>query len=170
MASRGQVDFGQETYKLEASKHAHDRWWQEDELVNQRTTWLLTTQGVLGTAYGFLLYRIAEVKYTVELQEKLEAGLYIDALTTLANIVALIGSGSAFVSFIGILAACIAQHSLSKLYRKNLGVTKLTTWTGHAVAAATPLLCILAWAYLWRNFPESFPEISPLWPRPVFSN
>jgi hypothetical protein len=65
MASRGRFDVERNTYKLEANKHTQERWWQEDELVNQRTTWLLTTQGVLGTAYGFLVYRIAEVKYTV---------------------------------------------------------------------------------------------------------
>lgn len=156
-----------ETYQLEVIRHARERWWQEDELVNQRTTWLLTTQGVLGTAYGFLLYRIAEVEYTVELQEKLEARQYIDALASLAGIVAIIGIGSAIMSFIGILAACLAQHSLSKLYGNKIGVNEVTTVLGQTVAGFTPVLCIFAWGYLWWHFPESFIASWPSWPRPA---
>jgi hypothetical protein len=167
MVSRGRDDVERDTFKLEANKHAHERWWQEDELVNQRTTWLLTTQGVLGTAYGFLLYRIAEVRYTLELQEKLEAGRFVDELERLAGIVAIIGIGSSGMSFMGILAACIAQHCLSRLHGNILGVNKWTTVAGQAVAVFTPLLCIGAWTWLWWHFPGSYPECLPIWPRPV---
>jgi hypothetical protein len=139
---------------LEIEKHAHDRWWHEDELVNQRTTWLLTTQGVLGTAYGFILYRIAEVTYSLEISLKFNASKYIEALATLANFVVIIGVGSSFFSALGILAACIAQHALRKKCGSYLGVTRRTTIMGQGVALATPFLCMGAWIGSWLYFQD----------------
>ncbi len=130
---------------LEIEKQAHERWWREDELVNQRMTWLLTTQGVLGTAFGFILYRIAEVNYAQEDPPKIDPSSYVDILTLLAKFLVAIGIVSSVMSGIGILAACLAQHSLRKQCGKFLGVTLWTTWMGHLVALFTPILFIFAW-------------------------
>ncbi|MBD8528425.1 MULTISPECIES: hypothetical protein [unclassified Massilia] len=138
------TDHEKQLLKLEIEKHAHERWWQEDELVNQRTTWLLTTQAVLGTAYGFLLYRIAEVRYSFADPPVANAAHYIDVLLMLTHFLAVIGIGSATMSMAGIFAACRAQYAL----RNNspfLGVTPGTTAVGQLVAVGTPVLFIMAW-------------------------
>jgi hypothetical protein len=133
--------------QFEIKKHAHERWWREDELVNQRMTWLLTTQGVLGTAFGFILYRIAEVNYSLESPPKLYTVHYVNILSLFSNFLVAIGIGSSFMSFMGILAACLAQYSLRKQCGDFLGVTVWTTWMGHLVAVFTPILCVIAWNY-----------------------
>lgn len=139
---------------LEIEKHAHERWWHEDELVNQRTTWLLTTQGVLGTAYAFVLYRIAEVRYSLEIPAKFDVCPYIHKLSVFSNFLAAIGIGSSTMSLLGIIAACLAQHALRKKCGNYLGVTRRTTWMGHSVAVWTPILCVVAWmvAWTWIHF------------------
>jgi hypothetical protein len=108
-------------------------------------TWLLTTQGVLGTAFGFMLYRIAEVNYALDDPPKFDPSNYVDILSLLAKFLVAIGIVSSVMSFIGILAACLAQHSLRKQCGKFLGVTLWTTWMGHLVALFTPILFIFAW-------------------------
>jgi predicted alpha/beta-hydrolase family hydrolase len=131
---------------LEIEKHARERWWHEDDLVNQRTTWLLTTQGILAAGYAFLRYRIAEL-----LEGRPLAQIdpfrrnYVGELETLANAIALVGLVSCAVTFLGIFAAVIAQRALAAQYPFVLGVTPGTTATGQLVGLATPVLCATAW-------------------------
>lgn len=146
----------QSHFDFEIQKHAHERWWHEDELVNQRTTWLLTTQGVLGTAYGFVRYRIAEVKYrSLELPQNSDSSLYVDTLSMFSKFLATIGVGSSLMSLLGIFAACLAQNALRQQCGSYLGVTERTTMIGQFVAISTPVLCICAWivacVYFWAS-------------------
>ena len=135
------------TRNFEIKKHAHERWWHEYELINQRTTWLLTTQGVVGTAYGFILYRIAEVKYGVGDVPAHGPGAFIDSLSMLSDFLSAIGMGSSIMSAIGIYAACAAQKALKRKCGDYLGVTPKTTRMGQTVAVSTPGLCIAAWIF-----------------------
>lgn len=137
---------------FEKEVHGRERWWREDELINQRTTWLLTTQAVLGTAYGFVRYRIAELTH-----QNLAKGLpdfdlkpYLETLRVFATCLVTIGIVSSLVTLMGIFAAQWAQKFLQKQYGRHLGVNPLTTRLGHLTALATPSLFIIAWA--WAAF------------------
>ena len=133
---------------FEIEKYARERWQHEDELINQRTTWLLTTQGVLGTAYGIILYKIAEVKFE-------SAGLcvtsFIDTLSTFSAFLTALGCGTALVSAVGISTACSAQSALREEhgdyleYGHRRGKAKRTARIGRVVALSTPILCLAAW-------------------------
>jgi hypothetical protein len=137
--------------------HGRERWWREDELVNQRITWLLTMQAVIGTAYGFVRYRIAEIMYW-NLQKgppDVDAVRYLDVLRLFAVCLVTIGIVGSVVSFAGICAAHHAQRTLQQQYSDTaLEVSSLTTGLGHLTALATPLLFICAWlaaAFLFRQ-------------------
>ena len=141
---------------FEKEIHGRERWWREDELVNQRTTWLLTTQAVLGTAYGFVRYRIAEIMHRNPAKElfDFDAGPYLDTLRLFASCLVAIGIVGSVVSFVGIYAAHQAQKALQRQYRKSLGVSVHTTRLGHLTALATPSLFIIAWglaAFIFRQ-------------------
>lgn len=138
---------------LELEKHARERWWHEDDLVNQRTTWLLTTQGILAAGYAFLRYRIAELLEGRPLaQVDWFKRAYLQELETLANAIAIVGLVSCAVTFLGIFAAVAAQRALGRQYAFVLGVTRWTTLTGQIVGLATPALCALAWMAAWAVF------------------
>ena len=139
---------------FDRERHARERWWREDELVNQRTTWLLTTQAVLGTAYGFVRYRIAEITHRnlAKTPYDYDPDRYLDTLRLFANCLVAIGIVGSIVSLIGIYAAHQAQRALQRHYGDYLGVSPTTTLMGHWTALATPLLFIVAWAMAFIVF------------------
>jgi hypothetical protein len=131
---------------FEKEKHGRTRWWHEDHLINQRTTWLLTSQGLLAGGFAFLRYRIAELAQGHPLTTlSLPLQTYIGTLETLANALFAIGFVSSLVSMAGIGAAIGAQRTLAKQYSQKLGVASWTTFVGQVVAISTPVLCALAW-------------------------
>lgn len=149
-------DLEERRLAFEKEVHGRERWWREDELVNQRTTWLLTTQAVLGTAYGFVRYRIAEITHRNldKLPSEFNAGPYLDTLRLFASCLVAIGIVGSLVTFAGIYAAHRAQRSLQQQYTVSLGVTTFTTCLGHVTALATPFLFIVAWgvaAFMFRQ-------------------
>ena len=40
-----------------------DYWWHENDLINQRITWLLTSHSLLCAGFAWLKYRIAEITF-----------------------------------------------------------------------------------------------------------
>ncbi len=131
---------------FEIEKHARERWWHEDNLVNQRTTWLLTTQGVLGTAFGFVKYRIAELSFrAIDKPVEFKLPDYVETLRVFADCLTAIGLVSALAAWAGIYAAHRAQRALQASHGPYLGVTEHTTRLGYAVGLSTPMLCIVAW-------------------------
>lgn len=148
MTTGPQLSHDERRLAFEEEVHGRERWWREDELINQRTTWLLTTQAVLGTAYGFVRYRIAELTHQNLAKSLADFKLepYLDTLRLFAHCLVAIGIIGSMVTLIGILAAHQAQRALQRQYRRPLGVTNLTTFLGHFTALATPALFIIAWA------------------------
>jgi hypothetical protein len=148
MSNGSQADLEERRLAFEKEMHGRERWWREDELVNQRTTWLLTTQAVLGTAYGFVRYRIAEIAHRnlAKVPFDFDADRYLDTLRLFASFVVGIGIVGSVVSLAGIYAAHHAQKTLQQQYSDTLGVSSLTTRMGHWAALATPLLFIFAWS------------------------
>jgi hypothetical protein len=104
-----------EQLDLEIQKHARQRWWHEDHLVNQRTTWLLTTQAVLGAAYGYVQNRIAEIHAGILYipQDKVEA--YLHALSQFSLGLLFLG----FLSGIFLPLVSTLRAWLSAVFRSN---------------------------------------------------
>ena len=142
-----------ERLNFDIEKHARERWWHEDHLVNQRTTWLLTTQGLLSGGFGFLRYRISEITdgnpFRTLVLNKQD---YVSTLDRLSTSLFSIGFVSFLVSLAGIHAAVLAQQKLAEQYPYVLGVSKQTTRTGQFVARSTPSLCALAWLVAFVMF------------------
>lgn len=150
-------------FVFDRERHARERWWREDELVNQRTTWLLTTQAVLGTAYGFVRYRIAEIAHRNpdKIPYDYDADRYLETLGLFAGCLVAIGMVGSIVSFFGIWAAHRAQKALQAHYTEfNLGVSPSTTRMGHWTARSTPLLFIIAWGFAFIIFRWAY-TVSP---------
>ena len=127
-------------------EHGRQRWWHEDGLVNQRITWLLTTQGVVAGAYGFLVYRICGVAFgAAESMPTGDVDGYLAMLSRYAGLLVIIGIVTSFVSFAGTAAACLAQYLIARKYQFGTGVSAFTTLLGWCTALATPVLCMVAW-------------------------
>ena len=134
-----------DTSELGHLREGRERWQHEDQLVNERTTFLLKFQGALGGAYGYLLYRVADVHTFGVAHACADIGSFLANLNRLSMCLLAIGLVSALAALAGILAANRAQDELNRQYKCNLGVSALTTQLGHAVAVATPIICIVAW-------------------------
>ena len=138
-ALRRQLEEG--LLKLEKEKHARERWWQEDNLVNQRLNWLLTSQSLIGAGYGFLITKISTEACSMTTQE---LHLFIQ-----------ISRGGPMLGFLlscfllaGLHAALQAQKELQLLNPNiRLGVSNRTTWLGHATARGVPFLFATVWAF-----------------------
>ena len=133
--------------KFDQNKHARDRWHHEDHLVNQRTTWLIQTQGVFGGAFGYLQYRAAEVNSgLVAMMDNALKNGYLEKLGQFARGIQLLGLVTSVALFIGIVAAGEAQKELQKQHPLiSLGVTPKTTDWGYYASLAIPGASILAW-------------------------
>ena len=98
-----------EFYRLCRAKIEH-----EDELVNQRLTWLITLQGLLFTAYGFSISAEAaslgskgiEIGASDAARHSYEA--FMTNLLTLRHGLSYLGIAVALAALTGILAACRA--------------------------------------------------------------
>lgn len=107
----------------------------EDDLINQRLTWLIASQSLLFAGYAVLL--------TAE-REKVEASKHL--LDALAKWLPLLGVGLAALAFIGVLAAVVASTILKVRYKRpTFGVHWSTTWAGWVVALLFPVLFAAAW-------------------------
>jgi hypothetical protein len=143
-----------EKLDLEREKHACKRWWQEDQLIHQRLSWLLTSHGVIGAGYAWLKHRIAEVgvelatiKCDPVLLEAQEA--YRDQLIGLSEALVLIGLTISVLILLGVGSALWAQYILQGKYNMyELSVSKHTTRGGYVSALAMPIVCICAWVWI----------------------
>lgn len=137
---------------------ARDRWRHEDELINQRLTWLLSAHALLGAGYAWLRYRVAEVRLDLAAQDKPPQSLrdevprYLAQLDELMGFLALVGLGVTLLVGLGIVAACMAQNRLKRDHPGlALGVSRLTTNLGRCTALAVPAACLLGWVHV-RGF------------------
>lgn len=144
--------------KFEKDKHVREQWWKEEQLMNERITWLLSAHALLGSGYAWLKYRIAEILYatlTSNVPERLNVFFFYDTpnnltyarrLEELSFAVLCVGLAVSAFALLGIIAAICAQASLAKQNPLvKLGVNKYTTMAGRATALSLPFLCITAW-------------------------
>lgn len=107
--TQSDCDRSLEIYRLCRAKIEH-----EDELVNQRLTWLITLQGLLFTAYGFSISAEAsslgskgiEIGASEAARRAYEA--FMANLESLRHGLSYLGIAVSFAALTGILAACRA--------------------------------------------------------------
>lgn len=140
-------DIETQKFNFERLKHARDRWWYEEKLINQRLTWFFNAQGLLGLGYAWLRYRIAEIQASPN--EIINLETYIGQLEKLALFLLVLGLLVSIVTAIGVHAAVTAQ-SLLKSDPENIGfkldVSASTTLNGMLLAYSMPIISIFAWS------------------------
>ena len=116
-------------------------WDDENNLINQRLTWLGVFEGLLFTTYGFIFSADPE-KVDEALRKQLEM------------MIPLFGLATSLLILLGVLAAMIAQCILSKCgevkwgKKKSLGVNCVTTVMGWVCAGGLPLSFAIAWVFI----------------------
>ena len=109
--------------------HARERWWHEDHLINQRLTWLLTSETLLFAALAWL----------IPLRSSDDKWIWI-----------IIGSGIAvaFVVYFGIRGAKQAQDDLL-IYCPPIrsGINAKSRMWGTFAAQGFPFIFIAAWIF-----------------------
>lgn len=139
-----------EKLAFDKEKEARERWLHEDALVDQRITWLIQTQGVIGTAYAFLRYRVADILATPVGAQKLERQVHLETLHQFERILQLVGFITSLSMLIGVCAAFIAQIKLKQTFsRYVLDVSSGTTAMGRAAGISMPAASVLAWIVSW---------------------
>lgn len=112
-----------------------DRRIYENELINQRLNWLLASQSLLFAGYGAVL--------SASLQKHIKERV--------AKVAVSLGAASAFLIWLGIIAALGASISLTAQLGDEHFTQGLRTWTnltGWSVPFFLPLLFIGAWVML----------------------
>ncbi|MCX7099459.1 MAG: hypothetical protein NTV43_16315 [Methylococcales bacterium] len=137
--------FEAEKIFIEKRKFAHARWWQEDSLVNNRLTWLLTSQSFLFAGYGFIARGGPNPNCPVPEQ--------VDALI---NVLPWLGLSVCIVIALAIRAAWQAQHILGDKYWEELkitiGVDDRTNSAGRMPGSLLPLIFGSCWGWLFFDF------------------
>jgi len=118
--------------------HVRQLWEHEDNLINQRMTWLGITQSLLFTAYGVLLTR------------NLSKGSELAAtVSELEFIIPIIGVATSALILLGIVAAVLAMKHIKDTCKLNcLGITNYTTYMGLGCGAGLPIVFIFSWLYI----------------------
>ena len=118
---------------IPAYKEFWDRLKCEHELLNQRITWLLTSQTILFAAYGFTLTKDNILAMNFQ------------------TVIAASGMTAAILMLIGILAGLHAKRAVWRDYqvdynpRQKWGVRTGATWAGLVPDVFTPVVFISAW-------------------------
>ena len=126
-------DMDERKLHLEQEKLAHSRWWQEDSLVNNRMTWLLTSQTILFAAYGVAISNGSS------------------RLQPLIHLLPWMALGIVIVIALGVHSAWNAQKVLQKEYEAKgieVGVHRATTWGGRTPGWGLPIILVAGWAAL----------------------
>ena len=105
--NREKFSLEQERFAFEQQKHMRERWWLEENAVNQRLSWLLTSQAFIGAAYAYLLQQGASNPVVAKLKQT-------------ADVLPLFAALLCFAVLIGILAAHEAQEDLRKMVPKHM--------------------------------------------------
>ena len=117
-----------------------EKWVHEDELINQRLNWLISSQTLLFAAYGLALQIGTNPSNTSdEVSNK---------TTEVISLIPYIGLYSSISILLSVLAAVIALFVLlnkSGKFKDYLQVTLPTTLMGVAAGISLPLIFIFAW-------------------------
>lgn len=133
--------------EFDKEKHARERWWHEDALVNQRLNWLLTSQALLGAGYGYLQQRLAALSSVspppdLKPLQQISAGAPIFAIML------------CIIILVGLQSAVWAQRKLQADHPQfQLGVGRKTTFGGHLTSRVVAIIFVLGWSFAWFALP-----------------
>jgi hypothetical protein len=120
--------------QIELYNEGRERWMHEDELINQRLIWLLTSQSLLFAGYGFLL--------------QLDKSPLPQQAKYFATLVPLTGLLLSVVLMVSVIAAVLEILRLHKKYR-GLGVELHDIEAPLILGLVTPLLLPLIFVVAW---------------------
>ena len=110
-------------------------WWHEDQLINQRLTWLGVVESLLFASYGLA----ARLKISI------------------GEEIATVGMLSTLVVWVGVIGAIRAQIMIAKDYKLNfLGVSKASTFFGWTPPVMLPAIFLATWVALLVDPPSFF--------------
>jgi hypothetical protein len=134
---RSQLRWDREGAASDPATPAYKEFWDrlkfEHELLNQRITWLLTSQTILFAAYGFTLTKDSILAMNFQ------------------TVIAASGMTAAILMLIGILAGLHAKRAVWRDYqedynpRQKWGVRTGATWAGLVPDVCTPVVFVGAW-------------------------
>jgi hypothetical protein len=136
-----------EKMAIEKEKLFLGRWENENVLIGQRLTWLLTSQTLLFAGYGIMVTKAMDACRQKELFLSSAASLVVVAGRAL--------SGAILIGIVAALAAQIALHRQCVPKRKYLGVHPVTTALGWFTCVSIPAIFLAAW------FLIPLPEVAP---------
>jgi len=140
---------------------ALQRWWQEDKLVHNRLSWLLTSQTIMFAGYGITARSLAEppkpygdpfpFPYAPDSAQRATALLHhlSDGLPVAGVVLCLIIA-------IGVWSARFAQRLLSMEHQGSaikVGVSPQTSWGGMLPSFLIPLIFAGMWGWLTLDLP-----------------
>ena len=116
-------------------EHIRKLWEHEDNLINQRMTWLGVTQTILFAAYGLLL--------TVKLPE---GDPNIENQKELITLLPIIGLATSILILVGIIAAIFAMKEIKKQCKLDcLGIKNHIIYMGLTCGVGLPIVFVIAW-------------------------
>lgn len=121
-------------------KIIREKWTHEDHLINYRISWLLVSQALFFAAYGVFSNVVPDPKWNAK-----AAKLIVS--------IPILGITISILAGISIIAAIVAQRSLSKYtfdfkgLSTPFGINTLSSvdMMGHSPAALLPLFFLIAW-------------------------
>lgn len=127
------------------------KWTREDDLINQRLTWLMVSQTLLFSAYAALYYAEATT-FAAKCDPSGPVHAFNAKIEKANSYVPLLGAVSSFVIWIALLGAASAMFMLWRRHEKvrrphhyPIFVSRLTTWLG----LVPPLFIPLIFAFVW---------------------
>ena len=122
----------------------------EDNLVNQRLSWLIAAQSFLFTAFAILLNASPQARDQ----------RFADKQLLLLKIIPVTAIGVGLLVYITILAGVLAMYNIRRLLHRRLSETaivflppiqgeKSTLWLGHAGPILIPLVLIVVWLVIF---------------------
>ena len=116
-------------------EHIRQLWEHEDNLINQRMTWLGVTQTILFAAYGLLLtVKPSDCVSNLENQKEL------------VTLLPIIGLATSILILVGIIAAIFAMKEIKKQCRLDcLGIKNYTIYMGLTCGVGLPIVFVIAW-------------------------
>lgn len=117
----------------ESYEDFREKWVHEDNLFNNRLTWLLLSQTLLFAAYGVCL--------TVP-----KDALFLGKVERLVLVLPILGILLAITVSASVAAAYFAQRALEKKIGGALNVPGGHNWVGYSPMLVYPIFFLLAWA------------------------
>src|SRR6185369_4079974 len=124
----------------EYEKH-RAQWLHEDELINHRLGWLLTSQTILFAGYGVILQAQVQGKSPIEF------GSPHSRIDNMLRMIAILGRLTSVLLLLSIFAAVLALRAI-KRHGRELYPDNTAFYLGVISPLGLPLVFFVAWVFL----------------------